>query len=150
GRDVAGLPLVGPRLAAAGLRRRRRDPDRRLATYRAALARPERVATDPEARRMLRDAADHLAIADADALMAVLAAGLRFDVRGLTPLITQPALVLVGSRDPVLHPGQSVSLARQLPDGRLHRLADCGHLPHLERPREASRAIALHLAAGAA
>lgn len=147
---VVGAPVVGPWIAARMLRRRRRDPARRLASYRAAVAHPGRIEDDPEARRLLRDAADRLATADAQALMASLAQGMRFDPRGLAPSIVQPALVLVGRRDPVLHPGQAVGLARMLPDGRLRWLEECGHLPHLERPREAFGAILAHLAARAA
>lgn len=147
---AVGAPALGPRVAAGILRRRRRDPARRLASYRAAVAHPERIEADPEARQLLRDAADRLATMDAQALMAALAQGLRFDVRALAPSIVQPSLVLVGRRDPVLHPGQAVGLSRMLPDGRLRWLDECGHLPHLERPREAFGAILAHLAAGAA
>ncbi len=148
--EVVSVPVLGPPLAAAFLRRRRRDPARRLASYRAAVAHPERIDADPEARRLLHQAADRLATADAGVLTATLAAGLRFDARDLAPRVIQPALVLVGARDTVLHPGQAVSLSRMLPGGRLLCLDDCGHLPHLERPGEALGAIVAHLRAGAA
>ena len=135
---------------AAGHGARRRDRARRIASYRGAVAEPHRIAERPESQRLLNDAADRLASANPDALMASLDHGLRFDARDIAPQIAQPVLVLVGERDPVLHPGQAVSLASMLPDGRLTVVRGVGHLPHLERPGEVVAEVVAHLRAGEA
>lgn len=45
-----------------------------------------------------------------------------------------PTLVVVGDRDPVVPVPQAVALARQLPDGRLFVVPDCGHEVPARRP----------------
>jgi pimeloyl-ACP methyl ester carboxylesterase len=69
----------------------------------------------------------------------------RTDLRSSAPGVRQPTLLLVGERDRIVHPAESGSLARVLPDATLVRIPDCGHLPHLERPEVALPAILRHL-----
>jgi pimeloyl-ACP methyl ester carboxylesterase len=69
----------------------------------------------------------------------------RSDLRPAARRVPQPTLIVVGERDLIVHPGESQSLARALPDPRLVRIPDCGHLPHLERPEVVVPEIVRHL-----
>ncbi len=48
--------------------------------------------------------------------------------------IDMPVLVVAGDRDPYVPAGQAWDLARQLLDGRLFVLPDCGHVAMVQRP----------------
>ena len=48
--------------------------------------------------------------------------------------IDAPTLVVVGDRDPIVPVAQAVALARQLTDGRLFVVPDCGHEVPAKRP----------------
>lgn len=50
------------------------------------------------------------------------------------PAVTMPTLVVWGSRDYVLPAHHARAAVDRLPQGRLALFADCGHLPHVERP----------------
>ena len=52
-----------------------------------------------------------------------------------------PALVLWGVHDAIFPAWQAHAAAARLPHGRLAVLPDCGHLPHVERPRETTAAL---------
>ena len=54
------------------------------------------------------------------------------DVRSGLPLVNTPALVMVGSKDPLTPPTQADDLVRLLPHSRLHTFPGVGHLPMLE------------------
>jgi pimeloyl-ACP methyl ester carboxylesterase len=67
------------------------------------------------------------------------------DVRGdfrdaspLLPGLKLPVLVLWGDRDRITHVSSTQILERYLPDSRTVIMQDCGHMPMLERPREAA------------
>lgn len=53
------------------------------------------------------------------------------DLRGLLPRITQPALVIAGQYDRVVHPAASRDLATQLLNGEFLEIPRCGHAPFL-------------------
>ena len=50
--------------------------------------------------------------------------------------LTMPVLVLWGEADPLVSPTIGRDLARALPHAHFHVLANCGHLPTLEKPEE--------------
>ena len=54
------------------------------------------------------------------------------DVRAGLSKVTTPALVMVGSKDPLTPPSQADDLVRLLPNSRLHTFPGVGHLPMLE------------------
>jgi pimeloyl-ACP methyl ester carboxylesterase len=71
----------------------------------------------------------------------------------LTPVdlhrIDCPAMVVCGDRDPFVPPEHAAGLARQLPDGRLFVVPDCGHEVTAKRPalfNEATAAFYRHTA----
>jgi pimeloyl-ACP methyl ester carboxylesterase len=72
--------------------------------------------------------------------------GMAFDVRPLASRIAQPALVVAGARDRVTPVEGALRLVSVLPAGRMLRLPDVAHFPHLEAPGEVLPALAEHLA----
>jgi pimeloyl-ACP methyl ester carboxylesterase len=53
-----------------------------------------------------------------------------------------PAMVVCGDRDPFVPPEHAAGLARQLPDGRLFVVPDCGHEVMARRPGLFNEAVA--------
>ncbi|HQI82708.1 MAG TPA: alpha/beta fold hydrolase [Deltaproteobacteria bacterium] len=65
----------------------------------------------------------------------------RSDYRDASPMLPElklPVLVLWGGRDRITHVSSTQILERYLPDSRTVIMQDCGHMPMLERPREAA------------
>jgi pimeloyl-ACP methyl ester carboxylesterase len=145
--DVLQLPLVGRPLARLAIGRMRRDPERRRQAYLSALAHPERVADDPGMAALLELASERLVAADLHALADWAASGLGYDVRPLAPRVAQPALVVAGDRDRVTPVEGALRLVSVLPAGRILRLRDVAHFPHLEAPDVVLPAMTEHLAA---
>ncbi|HTI33208.1 MAG TPA: alpha/beta fold hydrolase, partial [Miltoncostaea sp.] len=114
--------------------------------YRSALAHPERTADDPGMAALLELAADRLVAADLRAMADWAASGMAFDVRPLAPRVGQPTLVVAGDRDRVTPVEGALRLVSVLPGGRMLRLRDVGHFPHLEAPGEVLPAMTEHLA----
>jgi pimeloyl-ACP methyl ester carboxylesterase len=56
--------------------------------------------------------------------------------------IKAPTLIITGTEDPLVPPGNSDLLHRLIPGSRLERIATCGHMPCLEKPRELAALIA--------
>jgi pimeloyl-ACP methyl ester carboxylesterase len=56
--------------------------------------------------------------------------------------IDAPAMVVCGDRDPFVPVGQAWELERQLPDGRLFVVPDCGHEVTVKRPGLFNEALA--------
>ncbi|ABD86531.1 alpha/beta fold hydrolase [Rhodopseudomonas palustris] len=65
----------------------------------------------------------------------------RSDSRATLAKITCPTLVLTGDQDNTIPNVLSVELADGIAGAKLVTLADCGHLPQLERPRETTAAL---------
>jgi len=144
--DVLQLPLVGRPLARVVIARMRRDPERRRQAYLSVLAHPERLADDPGTRALLELASDRLVDADLRAMADWAASGMALDVRPLAPRMPQPTLAVAGSRDRVTPVEGALQLVSVLPAGRMLRLPDIAHFPHLEAPGEVLPALADHLA----
>ncbi len=62
------------------------------------------------------------------------------------PHITQPTLVLWGDTDRILDPQFAHRFEKDLAQGTLVWIKDCGHVPHLEKPQLTARAIQQFLA----
>jgi pimeloyl-ACP methyl ester carboxylesterase len=60
--------------------------------------------------------------------------------------IDLPTLVLWGEHDTVVPLAVGKRLAEEMPNARLEVLAECGHVPHEERPEETARLIGSFLA----
>jgi pimeloyl-ACP methyl ester carboxylesterase len=58
----------------------------------------------------------------------------RRDLRKVLPEIRVPTAVIVGQEDRVTPVEQSREIHRLTPGSRLHVIADCGHLPPIEKP----------------
>jgi pimeloyl-ACP methyl ester carboxylesterase len=65
----------------------------------------------------------------------------RADSRPTLPTIGVPVLVLVGDEDRLTPPSDSEALAGALPDARLARIPEAGHLAALERPEAVAAAL---------
>jgi len=57
-----------------------------------------------------------------------------FDVRPKLPLVSQPTLILWGSKDPVAPPQDAAFLKDQIPQSTLIFFSGCGHSPMQEQP----------------
>lgn len=62
------------------------------------------------------------------------------------PLLTAPTLIITGASDPVIPPGNSERLTALIPNSKLIRIASCGHMVPLEKPRELANIILKFLA----
>ncbi len=62
----------------------------------------------------------------------------RADSRPLLPGIAVPTLIAVGEDDRMTPPPLAEAMHRAIPGARLHRFAQCGHLPPLEQPEATS------------
>lgn len=62
------------------------------------------------------------------------------------PLITAPSLIITGTEDPLVPPGNSERLAALLSGSKLVRIAGCGHMVPLEKPQELADIILKFLA----
>jgi len=131
--DTVVLPVMGPPTAGvvmAGLKRSRR---RWVSAYEAAVAHPMRHAADPRWQALAELAWRRFRTVPTAVLTRSLRATALCDLRTPAARVWQPALVLVGDRDRTTGLDAPI-LARVLPAGRLVRVPDAAHLPHLERP----------------
>jgi pimeloyl-ACP methyl ester carboxylesterase len=144
--EAFALPILGRPLCWAACAALRHSRTRCFEGYRSAVADPERLERDPQLVALADSACKRLRRTSVRALAASLGAVVRADLRPLAAQIDQPALVVIGERDRVVHPGAAASLARNLRGARLLRVADAAHLPHIERPDVVCGAIAAHLA----
>src|SRR5205823_3283245 len=60
--------------------------------------------------------------------------------------VSAPALIVWGARDGVIAPAYADEFAGRLPGAKVVRIAEAGHLPHLEKPDQVTRAITDFLA----
>lgn len=72
-----------------------------------------------------------------------LAGLMDLDLRHAVRLVRVPALVLVGEHDRVTPPSSAVTLAAELPDGRLQVIEGAGHISMMEAHEEFNRHLAL-------
>lgn len=68
-------------------------------------------------------------------------ASLRFNVYDRLPEIRAPTLVLAGSRDALIPPGNAAILADRIPGARLHIFEGAGHGFTRERPEESAAVV---------
>jgi 3-oxoadipate enol-lactonase len=68
-------------------------------------------------------------------------AGMLFNPLGRQRRITQPTLVVQGTADQVVDPGNAEVLASLLPDARLQRFDGAGHLLYWEQPKRFVRIV---------
>jgi pimeloyl-ACP methyl ester carboxylesterase len=104
-------------------------------------------ALGPTTRRHRPEIADRLAAAklahpqSEPALRAQTAAGMLFNPLGRQRRITQPALVVQGTADQVVDPGNADVLAGLLPNARVARFGGAGHLLYWEQPKRFLRVV---------
>ena len=72
---------------------------------------------------------------------AQTAAGMLFNPLGRQRRITQPTLIVQGTADQVVDPGNAEVLAGLLPDARVQRFDGAGHLLYWEQPKRFVRAV---------
>ena len=101
----------------------------------------------PSTRRRRPKVAERLAAAklanpqSQPAWRAQLAAGMLFNPLGRQRRITQPTLVVQGTADQVVDPGNAAVLADLLPDARVELFDGAGHLLYWEQPRRFARVV---------
>src|SRR3954462_14976375 len=86
-------------------------------------------------RAMCHDVGPEAYVRQQKAIMA------RADSQPLLPTIRCPTLVLVGAEDIATPPALSDEMAAAIPNARLVKVADCGHLSTLERPEAVTRTM---------
>ena len=72
---------------------------------------------------------------------AQTAAGMLFNPLGRQRRITQPTLIVQGTADQVVHPGNADVLAGLIPDARVQRFHGAGHLLYWEQPKRFVRIV---------
>ena len=72
---------------------------------------------------------------------AQTAAGMLFNPLGRQRRITQPTLIVQGTADQVVAPGNAEVLAGLVPDARVQRFDGAGHLLYWEQPKRFVRAV---------
>ena len=96
----------------------------------------------PDAPRHVVDHVVQLAErASSEVWIEGLAELLETDLRHVLPLVTMPALVVVGEHDRVTPPASGVQLAAALPAGRFLLVEGAGHIAMMERPAVLDREI---------
>jgi 3-oxoadipate enol-lactonase len=109
-------------------------------------------ALGPVTRRRRPKVAERLAAAKLahpqaePAWRAQLAAGMLFNPLGRQRRITQPTLVVQGTADRVVDPGNADVLAGLLPNARVEHFVGAGHLLYWEQPRRFARLVSRFLA----
>jgi pimeloyl-ACP methyl ester carboxylesterase len=104
-------------------------------------------ALGPATRRGRPEIAERLAAAkqaspqSETAWRAQVAAGMLFNPLGRQRHITQPTLVIQGTADRVVDPGNAGVLADLLPAARVERFDGAGHLLYWEQPRRFARVV---------
>ncbi|KAG0460242.1 hypothetical protein HPP92_023370 [Vanilla planifolia] len=58
-----------------------------------------------------------------------------YDVRNMINKVNQMTLILWGEDDRVISSGLALNLHADLPNSALYKIQDCGHLPHIEKPK---------------
>jgi len=86
----------------------------------------------PEVMARIGDLMDRATIAGVTAALEAMKA--RPDSTGDLAGITVPALVIVGEEDTISPPDVAEEMAARLPDGRLARIPEAGHLANVEAP----------------
>ena len=116
-------------------------------TSKARLQRFIDNALGPASRRRRPKVAERLAAAklahpqSQPAWRAQVAAGMLFNPLGRQRRITQPTLVVQGTADQVVDPGNAAVLADLLPDARVEHFDGAGHLLYWEQPRRFARVV---------
>jgi len=87
--------------------------------------------------RLLRS----LANTDRDSYAAACDALAEFDIRSLLHEIRKPVMLMPGAHDHVVSTAQATETADNLPNARVHVLAECGHLPPAEQPEAVASAL---------
>ena len=72
---------------------------------------------------------------------AQTAAGMLFNPLGRQRRITQPTLIIQGTADKVVDPGNAEVLAGLVPDARVQRFHGAGHLLYWEQPKRFVRIV---------
>jgi pimeloyl-ACP methyl ester carboxylesterase len=57
------------------------------------------------------------------------------------PEVSQPTLLVVGQRDRIVNPEDSIAAGRRLPNGKLVVLPECGHAPQIEEAETVNRLV---------
>jgi 3-oxoadipate enol-lactonase len=103
------------------------------------LRRRPKVARRLAARKLAHPQSQH-------AWRAQTEAGMLFNPLGRQRRITQPTLVVQGTADQVVHPGNAEVLAGLVPDARLQRFDGAGHMLYWEQPKRFVRIVTDFLA----
>ncbi len=135
GVDPSPAPPGGPDLAG-GLEA---APEAVIDLLAGLVVRPQAA----EAAAVFRDMAHRLGAAAGAAQARAVAA--RRETASRLARLDMPALLVWGEDDPIAPVAVGRALAEALPDARFHALAECGHLPALERPAESAALFAAFL-----
>lgn len=130
----ASAPAAGGPDLAAGLEA---TPDAIIDFLTGIVVRPADQAAGAAFKAMAHRVGAEAGAAQARALAS------RDDIWARLGALHMPALIMSGDEDPLAPPACGQQLAQALPQARFELMAQCGHLPTLERP---ARAAALYRA----
>ena len=128
GCDPAGPTPGGPDLPA-GLRA---SPDNVIEMLAGLVVHEDAHAARAEFKAMASRIGGEAGAAQATALST------RKEATSRLARLTMPVLALWGEADPLVPPPIGEALAKAAPHGQFQTLANCGHLPTLEKPAEAA------------
>lgn len=138
---VVGLPVVGRHLARVGVSVMARRRDRIVASYRRSVFDAEGLEGNARWEDLAKRTMTGLQTTPAGRIADSLWRVARTDLRPLLPDIRCPTLVIFGDRDRSVHPANSPTIARLIPDALLVAVERAAHLPFLERPEIVAPAI---------
>jgi pimeloyl-ACP methyl ester carboxylesterase len=90
----------------------------------------------PEHRRYLKHIFGSADYRSAGAMRPTLVRMVNEDLSGLLPEIKLPTLVIWGQNDTTTTLIEAKQINRRIPRSKLEILPDCGHFPHLDRPKQ--------------
>jgi 3-oxoadipate enol-lactonase len=149
---IAGLALVGTRAAGETPESRRgRDETIKLLEDEGVPALWARLGPNlfsPDAAPDLVSRAREIALEQGTTRLTAAVAAIRDrpDSTALLPEIDVPVLVVAGEDDAIVPPAEAGAMAAALPNARLVRIPNAGHLVALERPDEVARELLAFLA----
>jgi pimeloyl-ACP methyl ester carboxylesterase len=138
GCDPAAPSAGGPDLAA-GLTA---APDAVIGMLAGLVVHPDATAARAEFEAMAHRVGGAAGAAQAKALSA------RQEATSRLGRLTMPVLALWGAADALVPPAIGQALADAVPHAQFHTIADCGHLPTLEKPEESAALFAEFLRLG--
>ncbi len=96
---------------------------------------------NPPFDQVVDDSFPYIRKLDLEALVSYFAVMPQIDITPWLSKITAPICLIVGDKDPIVPPRQSLTIAENVANAKLAIIKGAGHLPFFERPVEYKRAL---------